>query len=1074
MSQPKLSQSVNGNEKEKSMNRQHTRANLRKKSGRKILDKGTGATARTMSFPQASNHRAPSRQFIEYLQRFRFSSLNERVSSRTETHLSMCPPYGKFSIPQDQMEEFFVRYEGELKNGSTLGIVEKPLPHMELPLVIDVDLKYPLDEDVEPQDIINLRKHNFQSIREVLGAYKRVYDQNFYFRHEEDKNHAFWVVTQRTEPYIVEQDGRKFVKDGWHAVNPALRAFPAVHLRMRQEVLKDERLPRVIAALGTNGTVEEVLDEAVINRNGWLLYGSTKPRREPYELAYVLDMDLRERPKDDLGAVSLPRYLSYWRVTTRHAVPKPKLSKDVTETGLLHHEVENESEAEDGSDVEDDGDGDEKVTVKLTEPPTGAEPDFIPDLDLDDLEVPDLDAFNRTETKDDRAEKRRDLKDMKKRLSKAKPSAEVTEEKKGKKKKKKKKTQTVEVIEAVNPDNAEGGATEKVRVLIDMLCERRATVKSLWLEIGACVKNLMKRDLEEEFLQLWIDFSEEYDTFDEDDCRREWPLLNSYDGADLPTLKFWASKDSPKVYKEFKRNEVRQFLTKCLNTTHVDVAQTLYLMYESQYVCASYKNNVWYEFTKGGWNEIEGGASLRRRISKELAREYARFRRYCIHLAENAESDECPDVVEYSIPHEQWEDIWDDICTIPSEEWLRMAECCEDLLVKLKTKGYKDSVLAEAKELFFDREFEEKLNERHELLRFANGVVDLEKRIFREGRPDDFITFTTKTRYVANYERTKEYAEIMAFLKQIYLSDEMVHYALKERAHTIHGDNTEERIFSWIGGGGNGKSKFRELNTRALGDYAFGFPVTLFTGRRAQSSTPMPEVARAKGRRMAFVDEPEENQRLNMGLMKKLSGGDPMEVRKLYGDTFEFIPQFSITILCNDPPKVPPHDEGTRRRLTCDPHDARFVKNPTKPNEFKRDLHLSRKIRKWCDVYATMLVEYYYIYQEEGLNPPEVVTKFTQQFLRECDAYDEFISDTLVELEEEAEESFISLQALYGSFKAWVEDNGVSSRKPMSFRDFRKYLKKKIKQPGLLKETRLYGYRERSVQEMGGTEVPTY
>jgi P4 family phage/plasmid primase-like protien len=641
-----------------------------------------------------------------------------------------------------------------------------------------------------------------------------------------------------------------------------------------------------------------------------------------------------------------------------------------------------------------------------------------------------------------------------------------------KKKKKKKKVQTVEVIEAVNPENAEGGAIEKIRKLVDLLCERRGTVRSLWLEIGGCLKRLMKITEENVYLGIWIDFSEKFGNFSEDDCTDEWDNFDLEKAADLPTLKFWASKDNPAGYKAFKRNEIRQFLTICLNTTHVDVAQTLYLMYESRYVCSSVKNNTWYEFRGGRWREIEAGVSLRRRISKELAHEYARFRRYCLQMAEYSDTMELPDDLEYDIT----EEVLDELEVSP-EEWLSMVECCEDLLVKLKTKGYKDQILAEAKEIFWDPDFEDKLNERHELLGFENGVIDLEKRIFREGRPDDFLTFTTKTRYNPNYKKTKEYNEIMDFLKQIYLSDEMVHYALKERAHMIHGDNTEERIFCWIGVGGNGKSKFRELNAKSLGDYAFGFPVTLFTGRRAQSGAPMPEVARAKGKRMAFVDEPEENQRLNMGLMKKLSGGDPMECRKLYGDTFEFIPQFGITLLCNDPPKVPPHDVGTQRRMMCDPHDARFVAEPKKANEFKRDQHLSRKIKKWLSCFSSMLIEYYYIYQEEGLDPPEAVTKFTQQFLKECDAYDEFISDVLIEVDaEEADESYISLQALYGSFKAWVEDNGISQRRMMSFRDFKKYLHKKIRKIGQLKQTRLYGYRERTVQEMSSMNdaVVTY
>lgn len=1008
------------------------------KMSRKILPNGTGTIvesktarmARPSAQMQSNSYRAPSQQFIQYLQKWRFDALNKDLSSRTATHMSMCQPFGKFAIPQTEMEEFFTRYEREIEKGSTLGIVERPLPHKELPVVIDVDLKYQLDDHtIDPSGIIDLRKHNFSTIKQVLSIYNEVYNKHFVFRDPNDKSSAFWVVTQRPEPYIVEQDGKKYVKDGWHAINPMLRAFPSVHLKMREEVLKDNRLRRIIAALGTIGTAEEVLDEAVINRNGWLLYGSTKPRREPYEYAYIFDMDLRERPREHLGAVSLPRYLSYWRVTTRHATACPQLIQRVLEEGKFHIEDETSNEKDDSS------------------------PDVADDIPIENK------SFEHPESK----ESKKNTKVVQK---------EEKESKKEKKNKKKKKIQTVEVIDAVNPNNAEGGATKKIRALIDLLCERRAQVRSLWLEIGACLKAMAKTEEEEDkYMDIWIGFSEKYGHFSNNDCADAWAQLDVEKAADLPTLKYWASKDDPKGWKSFKRNEIRQFLTLCLNITHVDVAQTLYLLYESRYVFTDPKNNTWYEFRQGRWGEAKAGMSLRKRISNELAQEYARYRRFCLQMAEYVDSDELPESLEYDVT----QDILDDIA-MSSEEWLSNVEICEDLITKLKMKGYKDQILAEAKELFYDSHFEEKLDERHELIGFKNGVLDLDKRVFREGRPDDFITFSTKTTYTPNYKNAREYREIMEFLKQIYLTDEMVHYALKERAQMLHGDNTEERIFCWIGAGGNGKSKFKELNIKSFGDYADGFPITLFTGRRAQSSAPSPEVIRSKGKRMMFSDEPEENQRLNMGFTKQLSGGDNIQSRGLYKDTIEFLPQFGLTFLCNDPPKVPPHDEGTIRRLTCVPHDARFVKNPKKPNEFKRDMHLSRKIVRWIDIYSSMLIDYYYIYQEEGLDPPEQVTKFTEQFLRECDAYNEFISDVLVEIEEKNEEnSFISLQALYGSFKYWVEDNGIFQRKPMSFKDFKTYLSKKIRRNGLIKASRLYGYRMKNTREMAASNTaPTY
>lgn len=960
---------------------------------RKIPVIDTASATHNLGMSVMSAARQPSAKFVEYINQFKTSD------TKTATHTSMCPPFGSFAIPQSKMTEFFDVYESEIKVGSTIGITERPLAHLEVPVVVDIDLKYKM---VDGQSIFDQRRHNFQTIKDLLAVYKSVYDANFKFRTASDVDKCFWIVSQRAEPYLVEKDGQKIVKDGWHVQNPMIKAIPAVHRRMRELVLQDPRVADIFAKLGVSEKPENIIDEAVIHRNGWLLFGSTKPGREPYDLAFIFNHELVERARTEIGISSMARYLSYWRTTTYHAVPREELIAEVLQKSRL----------EVGDEEHIDSNFDEKNESK-------------------------------------------------------KPISDDSKESK-KKPKKKPILRSVEVVSAVDPNIAEGGVIEKVRCLMSMIDRKRATNKFLWLELGSCLKHIGRSESDrDKLLEIWTQFSHRFRKTSTEEISAEWDNLQTELAPELLTLKFWASQDSPKLWGKFKQNEIRQFLTRCMNDSHVDVAQTLYLMYESQFVCASVRKNTWYEFHKGRWNLREEGCALRKRISNELAQEYARFRKFCLQMADYSETGNLPDDLEYDIDEGSIEDQ-DKMTEKSAEEWRAMAECCAKLISRdLKTSSYKNNILAEAKELFYVEDFESKLDERHELIGFENGVVDLDRNLFREGRPDDFITFSTKTRFipVEEYERTKEYGEIMAFLKQVYMTDEMVMYALKERAQCLHGNNTEERFFCWIGGGGNGKSKFRELNATSLNDYVVGFPVTLFTGKRAQSGAPAPEVARSKGKRMAFVDEPEENQRLNMGLVKKYSGGDPIEARHLFGNMFEFIPQFTITLLCNDPPKVPPHDDGTKRRLLCDPHDAKFVVNPNpeKANEFKRDTHLSAKMKKWVHVYASMLVQYYSIYREEGLVPPEPVARFTSQFLKECDAYDTFVSDALVEIpydEDGRDQPFVNIKGLYRSFVAWIEENGL--RSPPTSKEFTTYLRKKIRNTTLLKADKLFGYRERS------------
>lgn len=920
----------------------------------------------------------PSPSFIDYLNKKRVKRSNNNL---TTTHLSMSNPIGKFCIPQNEMGDFMSLYDREIKNGSSLGIMERPLSHMETPIVCDIDLKYKFSKSDNKKDITELRRHNFNIIKEVVSCYKEVYDKHFIFRNEEDKKNCYYIVTQRDAPYVIDYGDEKYVKDGFHFMTHGYKTYPEIHLEMRKEIIKNENLIKTINSLESLNSIGDVVDEAVINKNAWMMYGSTKPNKDVYKVSHIFDYNLNQVNLNEFKDISFLRYLSYYRNTSNHAVPTNDVRNSYIESF--------------GKNTEQKIEVNQNIIKK-----------------------------------------------------------EVIKEKK---EKKKKKSKIIQIVEAENPENSDESQKIKIEFLVSLLSKKRCAIKELWIEVGECLKNLSVTNYE--YYDIWLNFSVKNKKYSEDDCKRLWDTFIKHDVLCLKTLKFWAKKDSPKKYYYFKQNEIRTFLSKCINSTHYDVAQVLYLMYESQYVCVSLKENKWYEFKKHRWHKIEAGFTLRQKVSKEFAKEYDRFRKFAVKLLEDdckLSGDTEEDIEEFG--YDLNEDFFDDF-VLDDEEWNNKKDICNEVIVKLKTKGYKDAIMSEMKEFFYDDTFEEKLNERRELVGFENGVFDLDKHIFRVGRPDDYITFTTKTKYIENCSKTPEYKEIKDFYKQVYLTDEMVNYKLKERAYQLHGAIKEEKIHANIGKGGNGKSKERELCVESLGDYCFGFPVTLFTGHRSASNAASPEVVRSKGKRMAFIDEPENNATINIGLIKKFSGGDPIEARGLYADMIEIKPQFKMTLLCNDFPDWPAHDEGGKRRLTITECKAKFVDNPKNANEFKRDRNISKKIKQWAAVYASLLIDYYYVYEEEGLNPPEEVMKFTNSLIRECDAYDSFISDTLVESEEK--EDFVQLRDLYNSFRAWIDENGVNPRKIMSFKDFKKYLEKKINKQNVIKKGNIYGYRER-------------
>ena len=128
-------------------------------------------------------------------------------------------------------------------------------------------------------------------------------------------------------------------------------------------------------------------------------------------------------------------------------------------------------------------------------------------------------------------------------------------------------------------------------------------------------------------------------------------------------------------------------------------------MYGSMYACTSLKHNTWYELRNNKWYETEEGIDLRKKISKELAIEYSRFRKFCTKMAEGSIDDNLPEDFEYDILEDE------NIKERSDEEWLEMALICDNVIIKIKSKSYKDRLMKEAKKLFYNEKLNKELND---------------------------------------------------------------------------------------------------------------------------------------------------------------------------------------------------------------------------------------------------------------------------------------------------------------------------------------------------------------------------
>ena len=182
---------------------------------------------------------------------------------------------------------------------------------------------------------------------------------------------------------------------------------------------------------------------------------------------------------------------------------------------------------------------------------------------------------------------------------------------------------------------------------------------------------------------------------------------------------------------------------------------------------------------------------------------------------------------------------------------------------------------------------------------------------------------------------------------------------------------THNQTFNiYTGSGANGKSKLIELMSMVWEITKQPF-LLLLLHKRSQIGSASPEIANLVGIRYAVMQEPSKGDTINEGIVKEITGGDPIQARALFQDSITFVPQCKLVVATNID-NINSDDDGTWRRICSVPHDAKFTTNPYNdpkypkeqyPYQFKIDTELGNKFEIWAPVMLSMLVDLAYTTQ---------------------------------------------------------------------------------------------------------------
>lgn len=516
-----------------------------------------------------------------------------------------------------------------------------------------------------------------------------------------------------------------------------------------------------------------------------------------------------------------------------------------------------------------------------------------------------------------------------------------------------------------------------------------------WIRVGWALRNISDK-----LFIVWIAFSAQAAKFnyrDIPDLYEKWIKfdMNNLQGLTKRSIMHWSKIDAYDKYRAVRENSIDFYIDQTLGITKsdmsddkkymkgcgdFDLAVVLYHLYKDEFVCVSVKANIWYTYKKHRWEEIDSGTTLRKAISMELRDIY---RRKVSKIMDQQTQEQNEEAVK--------------LLKLKSDKIL-------DICLRLSRTNDKKNIMTEAKELFYDGTFLQKLDTNPYLLCFNNGVIDFKTKVFRRGYPEDYISKTTKIDYIP-IDTTRDrqvVTEIKDFMNKLFPVKELHAYMWEHLASTLIGTSVNQTFNMYIGIGSNGKSVLISLMEMILGEYKGDVPLSLVTDKRPKIGGLAPEMVSLKGIRYAVMQEPKKGDCINEGVMKQITSGiDPIQARAPYmPQAITFIPQFKLVVCANVFMEVKSQDHGTWRRIRVVDFLSLFTDKPVKgdkdkPFQFLKQEDLVEKFVVWKEVFAAMLVEK--AFETNGhVKDCSIVLKSSNKYRESQDYIAEFISDKII------------------------------------------------------------------------------
>ena len=550
-----------------------------------------------------------------------------------------------------------------------------------------------------------------------------------------------------------------------------------------------------------------------------------------------------------------------------------------------------------------------------------------------------------------------------------------------------------------------------IKELVKSLNILRADDREDWLNLGFCLYNINQS---EECLEIWEEFSKLSNKYIDGECEKIWYNMKETNMT-IGTLKWWSKKDNPQRYKEIIDDCVSNSVDIAVRGggTHYDIAIVCKKLFGDKVIYDEGQKSWYYIDEESNiWKESKEGNFITTKLSRETCKA---FMNRCSYYT----SIETDDETRQQINNER-------------------AKMCLKIATQLKNASFQENIKKQLKAVLGTQKFYETyIDMKIYLFAFKNGVYDLNNKQFRPIEPDDYIMTICDYNYDDNVDK-KYISKILEVLGDIQNEDDKYSYLLDILSLSLYGKNIHSNINIFTGVGANGKSVLGNIMQLSFGNYFKKVNSDLFT-KKSTSNNATSDIANLKGKRLVLFEEPEEDETLQVAILKDLTGDATITARGLYKEPITFIPQFNIFGNMNEIPKISKVEQAIKRRLKILSFNNKFVAEPKTPNEKLIDVGLNTELSSdigYRQAFISILIQNWNTKNlKKEFYVPECVKEMTDDYMDDNDFLKEYMEENYEKTSNESDK--IKSSNLYNDYKIKMQ---IKQIKPVTTQSFKNSL----------------------------------